>query len=370
MSNHSNLVKERYQYIDLLESIAMLMVIIYHSCLTKWYCLDGSLYGYFEYYFNSLLSMCVPLFFFANGFLLLNREFHLKKHIIKTAKLILLLLFWGAVKLLVLMPIKGEFLTLRGYLSDLYNMRYLWISNHWYIAVLISVYFFVPIIKATFDSNYKAFLFFAVICFILTIGNTAVNEFKTILSVIMHRPTVSEHYNFFKELNPLREIKGYAFVYFCLGGILGKHKERIIAVDRKKRVIIAAIGMTISTVCLTLIGMMYSNLKNAVWDNVFFGYDTIFTFVNVILLFSVLVDYRKNIKLIYLISSNSLGIYFIHDIFTNLFTLFTDKHEIFHNVIAGTAVSIVILLISLLLTLCINKIPILSNMVSLKTKSK
>ena len=72
--------KSRIEYIDLLEASAILFVVLYHTRDYTYNFLEGEkgLLLYVPYFFRAVLSTCVPLFFFANGFLLLNKKFDLK----------------------------------------------------------------------------------------------------------------------------------------------------------------------------------------------------------------------------------------------------------------------------------------------------
>lgn len=89
----------RLYYIDLLESIAIFLVLAYHGTNYEYGFLEDSknVLFYLRDYFRTMLSCCVPLFFFANGYLLLNRAFNLKKHIIKIIKLTVLTGLWDVV---------------------------------------------------------------------------------------------------------------------------------------------------------------------------------------------------------------------------------------------------------------------------------
>lgn len=75
---------KRLTYIDLLESIAIFFVLLYHSRLYATdFLSDSSISNYISYFSTTILSTCVPLFFFANGYLLFSKPFVLKKHIFK-----------------------------------------------------------------------------------------------------------------------------------------------------------------------------------------------------------------------------------------------------------------------------------------------
>ncbi len=75
----------RYDSIDLIECIAMLFVVMYHSTTVP-YDFNQSAYECVNYFIRAILSTCVPLFFFANGYLLINKKFDLKKHLKKNSK--------------------------------------------------------------------------------------------------------------------------------------------------------------------------------------------------------------------------------------------------------------------------------------------
>ena len=89
---------QRFDYLDLMKAIAIIMVVIYHSGVVFYKVsnyTDSSYY--FGIFFDSLLRVCVSIFFFVSGSLLLNttKEFNLKKHIKRMLKLVLLAIIWG-----------------------------------------------------------------------------------------------------------------------------------------------------------------------------------------------------------------------------------------------------------------------------------
>ena len=93
----------RLYFIDLLESIAIFLVLAYHGTNYEYSFLEdsGNVLFYLRYYFRTILSCCVPLFFFANGYLLLNRDFNIKKHIINIIKISVIKEFCGIIFLLI-----------------------------------------------------------------------------------------------------------------------------------------------------------------------------------------------------------------------------------------------------------------------------
>lgn len=110
-------VKKRIPWVDLMETIAMYLVVLYHGTI---YAENSELDKCLMYFFRTIISTSVPIFFFVNGYLLFNRKFELKKHILKTIRLIVLTGIWAVITLGLLMVIKNEYLTF----SDM--LKYLW----------------------------------------------------------------------------------------------------------------------------------------------------------------------------------------------------------------------------------------------------
>lgn len=358
--------KAREVSIDLLKCIAMLLVIIYHSTLYSSDILSEPTYAsYVRYLFKTILSPCVPLFFFANGYLLLNKELNLKKHVHKTLHLVILCIVWGLGKIIILMPIKNEFLSAEEVFEVLKHWKQGWINSLWFLGTLVCIYVLFPLLKVTYDNSKKVFAYFVAVCAIFTFGNVLLNEGKTIfLTMILDRTTISEGYNFFNMFNPFRGIYGYAFVYFCVGGYFYQIKDRILNIKPKKRNISAVLVMIASCMCLWGIGICYSKASGKMWDVVWNGYDTVFTFMTVICVFILCLNFKKDVPIIRTISSNTLGIYFTHEIFIKLTRDIIKKYEIFCNIPFNVVYAIMILSICLMIVLTLKKIPFINRLVS------
>ena len=90
-------------------------MIVYHTTLYSFdFMKESSVSNYIAYYFNTILSPCVPLFFLVNGYLLLTRPFSLKKHIKKIFRLIALAIFWGLSLMTIFMISKGQGISIRA----------------------------------------------------------------------------------------------------------------------------------------------------------------------------------------------------------------------------------------------------------------
>lgn len=352
--------------IDLLESIAILLVLLYHCITYKYDFLsnESPLY-YFRYLFNTLLSTCVPLFFFANGYLLLNKSFCLKKHVFKTIRLIILAVVWGIVIILIQMPIKNKYLSFAEIIKTLWSLDISWRVNLiWFLGALVCIYIFFPLLKLVYDSNKKIFLYFVIVCAIMTFGNILLNEIGTIfLSKILHKSITLQGFNFFNMFNPFRGIYGYAFVYFCIGGYMYHLKDILLNINSRKRNILTILTMAVCCLCLWGVGIYYSTVSGKIWDVVWNGYDTIFTFINVICIYVLCLNLNKDIKIIRTISCSTLGIYFIHTILIAFTKRYIWNVSFLCNIPCNILYAIAILFVSLIITLIIRKIPILKKLV-------
>src|SRR4051794_19168514 len=121
-------INKRYDFVDLLKTIAIFFVLFYHfSVMNIDFIHDEGFTSYFNYYLNSILSTCVPIFFFVNGGLLLNKSYlDIKSHVRKTIKILILTLLWGLISLILLSIIKGEPLSFSDIVKGLYYLKQGW----------------------------------------------------------------------------------------------------------------------------------------------------------------------------------------------------------------------------------------------------
>lgn len=357
--------KTRYHNVDLLKAIAIFFVVLYHSTIYSYdFLANNSPDNYLLYFLRTILSTCVPLFFMANGYLLFSKSFDLRKHVFKIIKLIIITVIWGLITLILLQVIKGEYFTVIEMVKALWNWKNGWINHLWYMGAMVCLYVFFPLIKQAFDTNKKIFFFFTAVSVILTIGNTIINNMATItLSFVSEGSQVATDYNFFNIFNPYRGIHGESFTYFCLGGVLYHFKEKIEVISAKKRNLVAGFGLLCSCAGLWGIGVLYSKISGSVWDVVYSGYDSIFTFINVIFIFMLCMNYKRNVKLISLMSSNTLGIYFMHMVLIELLRPLIVQYVFLKNLPVNVIFGLIVIAICLIASLIIGRIPLVSKLV-------
>ena len=357
----------RWNYIDLIEVIGMIFVLIYH-CTTYDYCIlesESTKLTYFRYFLRTILSTCVPLFFFANGYLLLNRKFDLKKHIIKSIKIVFLTFIWGIIGVMSIALIDKTPLTVVEFLKNVWTWKLGWVNHLWYMGALICIYVFLPVLKKVFDSSRNIFIYFTIIVSVFTFGNTFINYVGSSILCVLGVSKTVYNFNWFNMFNPFYGIRGYAIAYFCIGGLAHEYKDKILAINVKKRNIISLCAIISSCIVLFMQGVLFSISTGEMWDVVWCGYDTILTGINVLAIFVLSLNITREIKVIKYISINTLGIYFMHNIFIHLIRPQLVNISVFNTFSGSCLIAIIILVVSLTCTLFLQKIPGLKKLVTI-----
>lgn len=349
---------KRIAWIDTVETIAIFFVVFYHSSLFIFEFKNTIAYIKTPLYFIlTIFSTCVPLFFFANGYLLFQSSFTFKKHIARTLNRAALVLIWAPLTLLIMMPIKKEYFTLSEILNPLSGWRYAWNNHLWFLSALVCIYLVFPLLKVVYDSHPKVFLYFTVICAIFTLGNKTINILVTAVSAAFHWNTIYSDVNFFQDFNFLRGIYGHSFVYFCFGGIVYRYKDTIEHISSKKRTLAALLAITINMALLWLVGIMYTTAQGSIWDVVWSGYDTPFTFINVFCLFLLCLNTQTVPRWIPLVSKNTMGIYLLHMFFMAPLQEIVQYYPALQSAAGILLCPCFVCLICLLLSVLFNKIP-------------
>ena len=359
----NTLNKSRYEFIDLLKAIAILFVVMYHGNNLRTNIVENQdVITYLNYFSTSILSICVPVFFFVNGALIFNRELDIKRHFIKIIHIVILVIIWGIITLLALMPIHNEYMSLFEFIKSIWKVKLNWNDHLWFLQALVILYIFYPLLKLAYDKEIKYLNFFLLIAFFMTFGNTFLSNAFKVLGIISGKSILMGNHNFFSDFNAFRGIYGYTFIYFILGGYFLKYKDKF---QEKKWVMIAAVTMAIGTVLLTLYGILMTNYQGTSYDLVWNGYDTIPTLVMVISIFILSLKYKAShlgSELIRCIGNNSLGIYFVHRIWGSLLIKYFIEIPYSDNVITNLIFAILTTLISLFTVLILKRIPIVKRL--------
>lgn len=344
----------RKHHIDLLKAFAIFSVVLYH--LTTYQCdilETGSFGDYFRYLSRPLLSACVPLFFLINGYLVLNKPLDLRSHVNRMLKLVLLTFLWGVIGLFAYMGITGAELTVGDFFWNLWHwLPNKWINHLWYMGALVCIYVFLPLIKYVFDHARNIFNYLMIIAGIFTFGDRIINDIITIFGNLWFDTDFLLNENTLNFFNPFRGIYGYSFVYFCFGGHIAGREEKLRALPARTRNISALIGLIINSFLLWGQGIYYSNISGNVWDIVWNGYDSVFTFSIAFCLYVLSLNYNTGIPIIQKIASNTLGIYFMHNIPVQLIRLSLSENLLLGTSVLGNSIA-ALSIIAYCLALCI-----------------
>ena len=101
----------RYVWLDWIKALAITLVVLFHSGAVT--CKATA----------PLLAMGVPLFFVANGALVLRKERDISYFIKKVLKILFLIVFWGTLTSLSAMHFKGESLSVTKGIVHALNMH-------------------------------------------------------------------------------------------------------------------------------------------------------------------------------------------------------------------------------------------------------
>jgi surface polysaccharide O-acyltransferase-like enzyme len=355
--------KSRYAFIDLLKAIAILFVVMYHCNNLRINIVENQgVLTYLNYFSTSILSVCVPVFFFINGALLFNKELDIKSHFIKIIHIVILVIIWGIITLLILMPIHNEYMSLFEFIKSIWKVKLNWNDHLWFLQALVVLYVFYPLLKTAYDKEMKYLQFFLGIALFMTFGNTFLSNAFHVLGIFTGKSILMGNHNYFGDFNAFRGIYGYTFIYFILGGYFLKYKEKF---QDKKWVRIAAFAMAIATILLTLYGILMSNYQGETYDLVWNGYDTIPTLVMVISIFILSLRYKASYlgsELIRGVGNNSLGIYFVHRIWGSILLKYFIEIPYSNSLITNLIFTIVLTLISLFTVLFLKRIPIVKRL--------
>ena len=306
---------KRFDYIDLIKMIAIIMVIILHSGLLSTNFIKNNTISSTIQYAIRIVSEGVPLFVMANGFLLLHKEkFDLKKHLKKIIKIFILLITWSVIcfvlKCLILQEKLSFMLILKNVLTTDINNTYT--GYLWFLQNLIMLYLIYPILKYLYDNNKSIYNYLFIIVFISTVGINFINIISQCVIKMTNFDQLNMFVNYIKKFNIISN--GYFLLFFMFGGYLYEKKEQF--ENKKKCVKFICIGGIAWGISFVYAYVM-SKINNKLYSGSF-NYNTIFMLFIMIGIFAISNLYKDNghiyNKVVTCIGKNSLGIYLIHSI--------------------------------------------------------
>ena len=289
----------RLFYVDVIKLISVFFVIFNHAFMVDINILSMRPVAFIHYALHAVFSVCVPMFFLVNGFLLLRKPLDLTKHTIRMFKLVLCAVFWNAVCALLNLLMDHDF-SVREYVKKLLSADYMW-----FLQALFVVYVFCPLIKHVYDNAKSLFYWFFAVTAILTFGNETIAILVNFAEYVLGVNYLDFSNNFFGDFNAFKGVYGYPIVYFMMGGVISQIRK----LPRQTLIV----GVLISWLTLALYGYMMTFSNNEIYDIVFMGYDKIFTLALTIFIFQLVAQmhFPKEPAIVTRISASTLGIYCI-----------------------------------------------------------
>ena len=346
--------KDRYIYIDLLEVIAMFMVISLHTNLWHTDFIGiSSCASMLEYSFR-LIMEGVPIFIFANGFLLMSKRYDDGKHKNKIIKLCILFFVWAIINIISISLINNDKISLSDLLSYIFNTKVdsIYTGHLWYLQNLIMLYFIFPIIKYLYDHNkvlYKSFFY------LVTIFTFGIN----ILSLFP--PCLYDVSTFIQSINPL--CNGIFIFYFLLGAYVRDNMVRL----ENNKIKILVLGLLSFIVAISY-GITISYVYNATFsDNYIYSQILLVPIVLMIFMLCTLYHGKNKIvrEIIIDISKNTLGIYLIHIIINSFLIRFIFKSIDNYSFFIRFFETTLVYFISYIIVIILNKIPVIKKLVNI-----
>lgn len=347
-----------YDSLDLLKAIAIFFVVLYHfnsipTDLLKHLTASQLV----NYWFKALLSCCVPVFFFVNGALLLNKPLDVKKHYLKTLKIIPLCFLWGAITLFVMQFAKHQLLTVSQFFTYLWAWKSGWINHLWFLQALFVVYALAPLIALAFQQHRTLFYIFFGVLMIFTFGNTLLIMLVNSFAYCFNMPPLARTFNFFNSFHPFRGIYGYTIGYFMLGGIAFSLRNQY---QQGKHRIGAVIVIALASLLLASYGLINTLSTKKLFDVVFLGYDTLCAAAITLSLFVLSLNYTHSGHcglILQRIAQNSLGIYLVHRMFGFWLQPYFLQLRISTHIWSNVLFALLLLFLSLGVCLVLRRVP-------------
>lgn len=345
--------------LDVIKSIAIVLVVSVHSGLWNVDFISSGLIQNALQYGCRLLCEGVPFFVMINGYLLLGiKKWDMQKHIMRTLKLLAVLLIWMAILIFVGSAICGEVLTIELFWNYYFAtaLASTYTGVLWFLENLIAVYLIFPILKAIYDRNTQMFLYLFFIFAFYSVGTHTINWIVNLVNLDNNVDLLYAVASFINRFNPTGN--GYYVYCFMLGGICFCYKDWLI-VHRKQLVFVGVL----SSACVIALAI-YLSCKTGMLQSTGFNYSSIFmTGIMVGLMGAFLPANGKNTlicKIINSFGSSTLGIYLLHFIIIWLFSRYLVFEDSF---LFRLLKCVLIILISYLLTIVIRRIPIIRKII-------
>ena len=220
-------MRERIHYIDWVESLAIALVVCCH------YVGDAGESVASNVVIQFTTTAAVPLFFMANGALLLPRQMILQKHLHKMLLLFVNVTVWKVLLLLLTLVRHTDYLSmltageLARYICGA-NMQSFYIptEHFWYMYDLIGLYALFPLIKIAYDKSREVIKFITAFLFIMVFVFTEYDCIAKICFEPLFGPNTVYLGTLRSYVFPFAA-GGSCLLFFLMGAFVGGHADEL-----------------------------------------------------------------------------------------------------------------------------------------------
>lgn len=321
--------------LDILKIVACFSVVTLHVVGNDINIINSSIY---------YIAGCgVPIFFMVNGNLLLNKkEIDYKYCLLKVRNIIFIVVGWNLIFSFIYIIAKGK--VINPFFEAIKNLNQQgYFYQFWFFGSLIIIYSILPILHNIFSkSKYTNLMIVVLVTICVLIDITSFFRALNGKSII--------------QINFIQTYRVWTwFLYFLLGGLIGKLKNYLIDAINIKSNILILIVMTV-IICI----YQYS-VANIVYKMPYaeFFYDNLFTIIWIlsIFLFIYRLDIIKENKYICMLRDNLIGIYIIHTTIIKIIS----KIYYFQDSLTNIIMVIIVFILSFILSSSLNKISLIKK---------
>ncbi len=333
--------EKRVIYLDILRVFAIIAVIMLHTSAQNWNTtvpssLEWNVFNVFE----SCSRWGVPIFVMISGAIFLDnsRTITIKK------------IFFNNIKRLIIVYLVWDFIYATLYCQkSLDNWIERFVDGHfhlWYLPTLIGLYIITPVLRKIVEDK-KITEYFLVLAILF---NFVIPYFLK-LSIFQPLNTLYSNINF-------RLTLGFSFYYMC------GYYLHIGDISKKFRYLIYIFG--IIGFIMTIAGSAYLSIKSGTPNSVLYHNFSPTIMAESLFVFTVVKTYTHKINDkvksgLFKISKYCFGIYLIHALILEILRYNGFTTLVMNPILAVPCIGVIVFLISLLISIVINHIPILKK---------
>jgi len=330
---------KNHYWIDFLKSLAAFAVIILHVSVPVVFEFEEKENWWAGNFYNSLTRFCVPVFVMISGVLLLGKNEQLSVFLRKRFLRILPpFILWS----LIYLALKIDYgLPLKEILS--YSMTELKSGTQfhlWYVYMIIGLYLIIPLVnKWILNSTKNELIYFLLIwVFVLLLALPVFNKLTTKID--------------------LRYFSGY-LGYLILGYFL----YQFVNLKRKLGLLIFLVGFLFTMIATYYISAAENDFNEKFYK--FLSINVVVASSGIFILFKNIIIKNKGIqKVILVLSKYSYGVYLSHIFVLIMFKEIGFTHTLFNPWLSIPVLAVCCLMLSLLITFLLSKIPVVGKYVS------